>query len=58
MLGKGWIAAELRPTVDRAASLALLHKALRDPLYQGEDINRLNNIAAGRRAFSPTGCSR
>ena len=48
VLGKGRRAAELRPTVDRAMSVALLHKALRDPLYQGEDIDKLNNIAAGR----------
>ena len=58
MLGKGWPTAELRPTVDRAASLALQHKALRDTLYQGEDIDKLNNIVAVRRASSPTGCSR
>ena len=57
VLGKGWLAAELRPTVDRAASLALQHKALRDTLYQGEDIDKLNNIVAVRRASSPTGCS-
>jgi hypothetical protein len=48
VLGKGRRAAELRPTVDRAMSVALLHKALHDPLYQGEDIDKLNNIAAGR----------
>ena len=58
MLGKGWLAAELRPTVDRAMSVALLHKLLDDPLYKGEDIDKLNNIVAVRRASSPTGCSR
>jgi CRISPR-associated protein (TIGR02710 family) len=48
LLGKVARAADLRSEVDRAMSVALLHKLLEDPLYKGEGIDKLNNIAAGR----------